>query len=94
MQYIVYYFIFVNVMGALLSFYDKLAAKKKWTRVPERTLFLWTLLGGGIGVYLSMLFIRHKTLHMKFMLGIPLILAWQVLLLLGLYIMIKARGGI
>ena len=35
--------------------------------MPERTLFFWTLIGGGPGVYLTMLLIRHKTLHRSFM---------------------------
>lgn len=94
MRYLIYYAVFANAMGALLSIYDKLAAKNGWRRVPERTLFLWALLGGGIGVYASMLLIRHKTLHLRFMLGIPLIVIWQGLILFGIYVMIHARGGI
>ncbi len=63
MQYVLYYFIAVSVIGAIVCIYDKLAAARGWRRVPERTLFFWALIGGGPGVYATMLIIRHKTLH-------------------------------
>ena len=39
MQYVLYYFIAVSVIGAIVCIYDKLAAARGWRRVPERTLF-------------------------------------------------------
>ena len=51
----------------------------KW-RIPERTLFLLALLGGGVGAFLGMKFFHHKTLHPKFILGIPAIMAVQLIL--------------
>ena len=50
MQNVLYYFIAVNVIGAVVCIYDKLAAARGWKRVPERTLFFWALVGGGPGV--------------------------------------------
>ena len=47
MQYVLYYFIAVSVIGAIVCIYDKLAAARGWRRVPERTLFFWALIGGG-----------------------------------------------
>ena len=41
MQNVLYYFIAVSVIGAVVCFYDKLAAARGWKRVPERTLFFW-----------------------------------------------------
>ena len=55
MQYVLYYFIAVSVIGAIVCIYDKLAAARGWRRVPERTLFFWALIGGGPGVYATML---------------------------------------
>ena len=55
-----YYLLVVSAIGALVSIYDKIAARNGWGRVPERTLFFWTLVGGGPGVYASMLLIRHS----------------------------------
>lgn len=50
MQNVLYYFIAVSVIGAVVCIYDKLAAARGWKRVPERTLFFWALIGGGPGV--------------------------------------------
>lgn len=47
MQYVLYYFIAVSVIGAIVCIYDKLAAVRGWRRVSERTLFFWALIGGG-----------------------------------------------
>ncbi len=92
MQRVLYYLLAVSVIGALVCIYDKIAAPRGWTRVPERTLFFWALVGGGPGVYLTMLLIRHKTLHRSFMLGIPAIMMLQILLFAGIYNIIYSGG--
>ena len=92
MRGVLYYFIAVSVIGALVCIYDKLAAPCGWKRVPERTLFFWALIGGGPGVYLTMLLIRHKTLHRSFMLGIPAIMVFQVVIIIGIYNILYSRG--
>lgn len=56
------------------------AGKRPRRRVPERTLFLIAALGGSVGVLLGMYLFRHKTKHLSFVLGIPAILAAQLLL--------------
>lgn len=93
MHKFLYYLIAVSVVGAAVCIYDKIAAPRGWTRVPERTLFFWALVGGGLGVYLTMLLVRHKTLHHSFMLGIPAIMLLQILLFAGIY-NIMYRGGL
>ena len=92
MRGVLYYFIAVSVIGALVCIYDKLAAPRGWRRVPERTLFFWALVGGGPGVYLTMLLIRHKTLHRSFMLGIPAIMVFQIVIIIGIYNILYSRG--
>ena len=92
MQNVLYYFLAVSVIGAVVCIYDKLAAQRGWKRVPERTLFFWALVGGGPGVYLTMLLIRHKTLHRSFMLGIPAIMILQIVILIGIYNILYSRG--
>ncbi|MBE6963702.1 MAG: DUF1294 domain-containing protein [Ruminococcaceae bacterium] len=52
-------------------------------RISERTLFLLAALGGSVGALLGMRVFRHKTLHTSFRVGIPAILAAQLLLLAG-----------
>ena len=91
-QYVLYYFITVSVIGAIVCIYDKLAAARGWRRVPERTLFFWALIGGGPGVYATMLIIRHKTLHHIFMLGIPAIMILQGAIIVGIYNILYMKG--
>ena len=57
---------------------DKWKAKKNRWRIPEATLMTVAALGGSIGSLLGMYTVRHKTQHLKFTLGIPLILAVQI----------------
>ena len=59
---------------------DKRRARKNLWRIPERTLLGIAVLGGSIGCLLGMYTIRHKTLHLKFSAGIPLILVLQLAL--------------
>ena len=91
-QGVLYYLIAVSVIGAVVCIYDKIAARSGWRRVPERTLFFWALVGGGPGVYLTMLLIRHKTLHRSFMLGIPAIIILQIAINCGIYNILYSRG--
>lgn len=57
------------------------AGKRTKRRVPERTLFLIAALGGSVGVLAGMYVFRHKTRHLSFVLGVPAILAAQLLLI-------------
>lgn len=60
---------------------DRVArGKKPRRRVPERTLFLIAALGGSVGVLAGMYIFRHKTKHWTFVLGVPAILAVQLIL--------------
>ena len=57
---------------------DKLKAKKKKWRIPEATLMTVAAVGGSIGSLAGMYTFRHKTRHPKFTIGIPVILALQI----------------
>lgn len=61
---------------------DKIHAIKKLRRVPEAVLFTVALIGGSLGIFLGMYTCRHKTRHLKFVIGIPLILIAQIVLLI------------
>lgn len=74
------YLILINLITVIVTIYDKLCAVKRRWRVKESTLLLLSALGGSISMYITMLLIRHKTRHIKFMLGIPLILIVQLLI--------------
>ena len=74
------YLLLINALGFLLMLADKYKAKKNLWRIRESTLLWVAALGGSIGSLLGMYTVRHKTKHLKFTLGIPLILAAQLLL--------------
>lgn len=76
------YLVLVNAVSFFLMLADKTRAKKKLRRVPEAVLFLAALIGGSLGIWLGMYLCRHKTRKRKFVIGIPLILAIQTVLLL------------
>ena len=71
----------VSVMALAVTVWDKRRARRQAWRVPERTLWLVSVLGGSVVTYLTMRVIRHKTLHRRFMWGLPLLMAAQVALL-------------
>ena len=72
------YLLIVNALGFVLMLADKRKARKKKWRIPESTLMLAALIGGSIGCLSGMYLFRHKTRHPKFTVGVPLILALQV----------------
>lgn len=73
------YFATVSLVALVVTVYDKWAAKKRPKhRTPERTLLIISALGGSVFMYLTMLGIRHKTQHKKFMIGIPVIIFLQL----------------
>ena len=81
MKIVYLYLIIINAAGLLYMLMDKYRAKKNLWRIPEARLMGIALLGGSIGVLAGMNLARHKTKHPKFFLGVPLILAVQVVLL-------------
>lgn len=85
-KYFVIHFLLINLLSVIVCVWDKISAKKHRRRIRERTLFALTLLGGGFAMYLTMVIIRHKTRHKRFMVGIPLIILLQILILLAIFL--------
>lgn len=70
----------MNAAGFIIMLVDKQRAiHKKW-RIPEKTLFLIGIIGGSLGAILGMRVFRHKTKHLKFKYGFPIILIIQIVL--------------
>ena len=81
------YFLSISFYSAALTCTDKRLAVKGGRRIPEKKLFGAALLGGGAAMYITMRIIRHKTLHKRFMIGLPLIILVQTVLVC--FILIK-----
>ena len=78
------YLIVMNIYGFILMGVDKGKAIRGIRRIPESTLFLVAVLGGSAGVFMGMQSYRHKTRHVKFTVGIPLIFTAEAVLALVL----------
>lgn len=74
------YLLVINVVGLGFMRTDKLRAKQKKYRIPERRLFTTAILGGSLGILAGMQMYRHKTKHASFFIGIPVILVLQMIL--------------
>ena len=74
--------VLINVVTFVIFGLDKLLSKhpRFRQRVPEKNLLLLAVVGGSVGALLGMLVFRHKTLHRVFRVGVPVILAVQLLL--------------
>lgn len=73
----------ISLISVIVCVYDKIAAKAlPRHRTPEKTLLLLSALGGSLAMYITMQIIHHKTQHKKFMIGIPVIMGVQILLII------------
>lgn len=73
MEWFIIYIIVINIISFVAMGIDKRrAVKNKW-RISEKALFLFVVLGGGIGGTIGMYMFHHKTKHWYFALGFPLI---------------------
>ncbi|MBR0199616.1 MAG: DUF1294 domain-containing protein [Oscillospiraceae bacterium] len=70
-------FVLMSIILFLVMGRDKALSKTRKRRVPEATLFLLALLGGALGGVLGMQIFRHKTQHMSFVVGFPLLALLQ-----------------
>ena len=75
------YLIAVNLFTFFLYRIDKSKARKNQWRISEFQLIVWAIVGGSIGAWAGMQFWHHKTKHVKFRIGIPVIILIQLLLL-------------
>ena len=79
---IIIYLLIVNILGFLMMYIDKQKAKKGSWRIQEKTLFIITALGGGIGTIAGMYMFRHKTQKIAFVIGFPTIVILEVIAVL------------
>ena len=79
MQNIIIYLIIINIIGFSVMYIDKQKAKKGKWRIPEKTIFIITVLGGGIGTISGMYTFRHKTQKLHFTIGLPTITILEII---------------
>lgn len=75
------YIVIVSIISVIVTAKDKIRAINSGRRTPEATLLLLSALGGSVMMLIMMLLIRHKTKHKKFMIGIPIIIILQVIVI-------------
>lgn len=77
--------VLLNGLGFFIMGYDKLKAKTGSWRIQERSLLLIAFAGGAIGVFLGMKVFHHKTRHLSFTIGLPLLVVINLIMLVLLY---------
>ncbi len=85
------YLAIISIISIIVCIWDKKISKKNRVelRIPEAVLLILSALGGSVAMLTTMLLTRHKTKHVKFMLGIPVIIILQVSLIVTGYILLK-----
>ena len=76
------YLLIMNIAGIIIMAVDKSKARHHAWRIPEKSLFGVSLLGGSLGTWAGMYIFRHKTKHWYFVIGMPAIFVLHVLLLM------------
>ena len=81
------YIAIISLVSVIVCIYDKKISKKNRVelRTPEKSLLILSALGGSVAMFITMLIIRHKTKHFKFMVGIPVIMIIQAVAVWALF---------
>ncbi len=84
LKFFLLYYSVISLISVALTVADKSAARRGAWRISELTLMLTGLIGGALPMYITMKIIRHKTKHIKFMLGLPLEILLHVAIIIFL----------
>lgn len=87
-EFLIFYLVLISLVSVVVTVWDKLTAIANKRRVPERTLMTLSTIGGSVAMLITMLIIRHKTRKHKFMIGIPVIILLQLVLVLLFLVML------
>ena len=79
----------VNLIALVAMGLDKHRAKVHRRRIPEATLLTLAGIGGCIGALGGMYLFHHKTRKPKFYVGVPAILAAQVIIALAVFYVVS-----
>ncbi|WP_082233634.1 DUF1294 domain-containing protein [Halobacillus massiliensis] len=78
---VILYLLIVSLFEFFLMGYDKKRAREGKWRVSEKTFWLLAAAGGAAGGFLGMYVFRHKTKHVSFVIGMPLVAVAQLYML-------------
>ena len=76
-----YYILLINILSFIVALTDKSRAINRSWRISENRLIFLALIGGSVGMILGLLLCNHKIRKAKFMVGIPIIIIVQVIIL-------------
>ena len=85
MRYLLIYLLIINILAFLVMGLDKRRARNQAWRIPEKTLFFLSIIGGSPGSIAGMYLFRHKTRHWYFVIRMPLILVAHIVLAILVY---------
>lgn len=87
------YLVVINLMELMMMWVDKCMARNGKTRIPERVLLFFAIIGGSIGGILGMILCRHKIRKPLFLFGFPAALAFHIYLYIHFLLPRMANGG-
>ncbi|MTT30724.1 DUF1294 domain-containing protein [Terrilactibacillus sp. BCM23-1] len=80
------YLIILNIIGLFVMYLDKYKAKHRQYRISESKLWLVAFFGGALGSTLGMHLFRHKTKHINFKLGFPILAILHIAIVFFLFL--------
>lgn len=84
---LIIYLVLINIAGFIIMGLDKRKAINGQWRIPEKTFFIVSAVGGSLGSWIGMYVFHHKTQHWYFVVFIPVILVLQIILALFVIIL-------
>ena len=85
-KFLCVYLLLLNVLTFTLFGIDKKKAISHAWRIPEKTLLLFSFIGGFVGAWLAMFFFRHKIKDKGFL---PYVILLSMIWLIGIVVFLK-----
>jgi uncharacterized membrane protein YsdA (DUF1294 family) len=79
-DFLTFYLCIINIFAFFLMMYDKYKARTGGWRISESQLIVTAIFGGALGMIVSMKTFRHKTMHIKFSVGLPIIFVLNIVI--------------
>jgi uncharacterized membrane protein YsdA (DUF1294 family) len=83
---IVVCYLIMNLIGLFIMREDKNRAIHHQYRISEKTLWITAFFGGAVGTTAGMQWFRHKTKHLSFKMGFPVLAVIEIILFIVLLV--------